>query len=136
MRNKRSSSLIVLLLAVSGCCSCGSKNNSENHKDDSVVKLPGDGYLVLLEDPSKRSVETSIIVSSEFWQKEIKAHGFNQPLIYDAGSDRGLELVEVVKNRKPALPLLVFLDSQGVVLAASPFPQEINEIKRLLNDGI
>tara|TARA_R100001594_G_scaffold147931_2_gene201916 strand:- start:567 stop:1016 length:450 start_codon:yes stop_codon:yes gene_type:complete len=126
----------LALLILSGCCDCNHKDSKPDHSED-PVKLPANGFLVLLDNPSERSVETSIVISSKFWLVDIKAHGYNQPLIHDSRSPKGKELVEVVGVKKDsALPMLIFLDSQGVVLAASPFPKTINGVKRILNGGI
>ena len=97
--------------------------------------LPADGFLAIVEDPAKRSVELAILFSGSFWLQEIESHGYNRPLIYDSSSERGRELVQETDS---ALPTLFFLDDGGSVLASAPVPKSDieNGLKRWLNGGI
>mgnify|MGYP006969502682 FL=1 len=125
---------------LAGCCNCDCGGGSQTDPSpvppepsgDSVL-LPADGFLAIVEDPAKRSVELSILFSGSFWLQEIESHGYNRPLIYDSSSERGRELVQ-----ETALPTLFFLDDGGSVLASAPVPKSDieNGLKRWLNGGI
>ena len=131
-RNK----IIYLLLLLGGCCTC-SNRQADPAPENKTTTLPASGYLALLDNPSERSLEISILVSSEFWLKEIKAHGFNKPLVISSNSKRGQELMATAREKGfNALPLVFFLDSRGGVLGVASAPNSINETKRLLNGGI